>query len=255
MTEPQQESGGTTGTGRESLWAIVGRMGPAAYLAAAWTLMPALLGFTLLANMGPVSAWLEARGSLGLPIYIGVFILSAGLGLLPTYAQATLGGFAFGVIGGFWAALAGFTGASLVGYFVARLVARHKVEAEIERHRKAKAVRDALVGSGVWRTLGIVTLVRIPPNSPFALTNLALSAAETRVLPFVVGTAVGMAPRTLAAAVIGSQISDWANAERPFWLMATGIATTLLVAAIIAVIAQRAIESVTRTPASERAPD
>ena len=231
---------------RETLWTIIGRMGPAAYLAAAWTFMPALLGFTLLANMGPVSGWLESQGSLGMPIYIAAFVLSAGLGLLPTYAQATLGGFAFGVVGGFGAALAGFTGASLVGYAVARLVARARVEAEIERHRKAKAVRDALVGSGWWRTLGIVTLVRVPPNSPFALTNLALSAAETRVVPFVAGTAIGMAPRTLAAAVIGSQISDWATAKKPLWLVATGVVVTLLVAGVIAIIAQRAIEKVTR---------
>lgn len=230
-------------------------MGPAAYLAVAWALVPAILGITLLANMGPISGWLADQGSLAMPIYIAAFVITAGLGFLPTYAQATLAGFAFGVLGGFWAALAGFTGAAAVGYLIARTVASHKVEAEIERHPKALAVRNALVGSGWSRTLGIVTLVRVPPNSPFALTNLALSAAETRFVPFLVGTAVGMAPRTFAAVYIGSEISDWANAKKPLWLVATGIATTLLVAAIIAIIAQRAIEAVTKAPATETAPD
>ena len=60
--------------------------GPAGFLAIAWTVLPAILGFTLLANLGPVSEWLNDQGDLGILIYVAAFAISAGFGFLPTYA-------------------------------------------------------------------------------------------------------------------------------------------------------------------------
>jgi uncharacterized membrane protein YdjX (TVP38/TMEM64 family) len=230
----------------EALGATIKRMGPAAWLAFAWTVLPGLLSVPLWIRMPVVADWFRghAPGSLGL----------AGFGLLPTVAQAVLAGFAFGIHVGLAAALTGFVGASLVGYALARRAAQHRVEAEIERRPRFKAVRDALVGGSFWKTVGIVALVRTPPNSPFALTNWLLAATETKLLPAILGTAIGMTPRTLAAVAIGAKVSSLSQRpETPRWLIAAGIASVIVVIIVIGWIANRALDRLTR--ASTPTPD
>jgi uncharacterized membrane protein YdjX (TVP38/TMEM64 family) len=56
-----------------------------------------------------------------------------------------------------------------------------------------------------WRTMGIVALLRFPPTSPFAFTNLVLAASGVRFLHMLVGSIVGMLPRTALAVWIGAQ--------------------------------------------------
>ena len=160
-----------------------------------------------------------------------------------------LGGWVFGFTIGFPAALIGFTGASLLGYAVSRLVSRDRVEQVIAENLKATAVRNALVGRGFWHTLGVVTLLRVPPNSPFAITNLVMAASGVRLLPYTLGTMLGMAPRTALvvsfAAAAGSQAKD----IQTFVAKGPGIAVfigglVLLIAAltIIALMANKAVE-------------
>jgi len=50
----------------------------------------------------------------------------------------------------------------------------------------------------------LVALLRLPPNSPFAIANLAMASTGVRLLPFMAGTAIGMTPRTIAAAGIAA---------------------------------------------------
>ena len=108
-----------------------------------------VLGFTLLAQIGRLSDWLREDPAIGLAAYIAVFAFSAGLGLLPTYAQAILGGWVFGLAVGMPAALTGCGAGALIGYMVARGVSRDRVEKEIEAHPKLLAVRKALIQRGV----------------------------------------------------------------------------------------------------------
>ena len=230
----------------KSVWS---RLGPARWLAIAWATLPAIAGITLLGSIGVVSDWLLARPEVGLTIYIAVFVLSAGLGLLPTYAQAILGGWVFGFAYGWPAALAGFTGAALVGYLVARTVSRDRVERVVADNPKAHAIRDSLVGGGFWRTLGIVTLLRVPPNSPFALTNLAMASTGVAVAPFAIGTLLGMAPRTAAAIYLGAagaaegarDIQDLAANGTGWGFKLATFAAMLVVLAIVSAIAKRAL--------------
>src|SRR5690606_5398410 len=104
------------------------QLGPVGLLGLLWTAMPAVAGTLLLVYVGDVSGWLRDLAGFGLLVYIGVFIISGGCGFLPTYAQAIVGGWVFGVAGGLPAALAGFTGASVLGFFIARRVSRDRVE-------------------------------------------------------------------------------------------------------------------------------
>ncbi|MEZ6242506.1 MAG: VTT domain-containing protein [Phycisphaerales bacterium] len=231
---------------RESVGEVVRRLGPAAVLGVLWMALPLVLGLTVFIGFRQeVADWLREQGDVtGVAVYIGAFMLAAGLGLLPTWTQAVIGGYAFGMWGGFGAAWAGFTLAAIVGYVVAKLVAGDRVEREIEAHAKAKAVRDALVGKSWIRTVGIVALVRAPFNSPFSLMNLALYAAETKFSAYVIGTALGMAPRTLVYTWIGSQVSDFDNVSQPRWVIITGVVSVVVVVMIVAQISNKALEKI-----------
>ena len=88
-------------------------------LAAAWAVVPALFGFWLLAEIGWVSdqyARIEIERGLFMAVgaYAVLFGITAGLGLLPTYAQAFLGGWAFGAVYGTIGAMLGILLLSLI---------------------------------------------------------------------------------------------------------------------------------------------
>ncbi len=232
------------------------RLGAAAWLGVAWAAMPALGGFVLLYNIRDVSAWLVDLGDAGVALYAGVFIVAAGLGLLPTYAQAFLGGWAFGPVVGTLAALVGFVGAACLGRPIATRIGQDRVDAELERNTRARAVRDALVGSGPAKTLGIVTLVRVPPNSPFSLTNLVLSTTRVPWWIYIIGTAVGMLPRTAlvvwVASHVGGELTKEAMKEaRPPWMLWVSVIAAIAVLAILAHIGNKAIEKVTAQDEAE----
>lgn|GEM_PF-442084 len=233
--------------GRDRLlaaWASLRRLGPAAILGAAWTAMPAVNGTLLLLFMPTVAEWLQINPGLGLLLYVVIFVFSAGFGMLPTYAQAILAGFVFGVWVGVPAALAGFTGAAVVGHVVAKTVSRDRVRAEIARSPKAEAVREALLTGSPLKRVGIVALLRLPPNSPFALTNLVLAASGAKLPAFTLGTSIGMIPRTAAAVVIGTQVDTIIDAERPWWLGMLGIIATVIVLIVLGLIANKALRKV-----------
>ncbi|MEM9372384.1 MAG: VTT domain-containing protein [Planctomycetota bacterium] len=249
-TDPQDSA--SPGESDASFMAVFGRLGLAGWLALAWAFVPAVAGITLLTRMKPVSEKIiELAGQGGADLWksVGVYVLGfvvlSGIGVLPTFAISVLGGYAFGPVVGFAAALAGFGGASVVGYFIARLIAREKVEQEIQRHEKARVVRNALVRSGFARTLLIVTLVRVPPNSPFALMNGTLATTGVRLPAYIIGTLAGMAPRTFAYVLIGQQVTDWSDARTPRWMIVAGIAVTIVVLMIVGSIANRALQRVT----------
>lgn len=234
---------------KEGLVRFFKRLGPAGLLAIAWTAMPPLGGFLLLAFIGDISAWLETHQAWGVVIYAVLFMFSAGFGALPTYSQALLGGWAFGPVVGFLAAWAGFIGASLIGYTIARTISKRRVEKMIEENAKAKAVRDALIGHGMVRTTAIVTLIRVPPNSPFALTNLAMAASGVRLVPYVIGTALGMAPRTFAAVWLASEGAKRGDNlvdlfKRDKLEIVIALAVTFAVLGVIGYIAKRALQKV-----------
>jgi uncharacterized membrane protein YdjX (TVP38/TMEM64 family) len=216
-------------------------------------------------------------------IYAAAFALCTGLALLPTYAQSGLAGYTFGLVHGSAASIAGFVGGSLIGYAIARRVSGERVVRLAEENPKFAAIRRALVGEDAgspeggrggsdrphhfWRTLGLVALLRVPPNSPFALMNLAMASLRVPKWPFVIGTAIGMAPRTILAAAVGSWIAgprgtsqgpseidperlghftkEMASAT-PTWVWPTGLGVTLLVLVVLGMLANRVLKRMGR---------
>lgn len=251
------ESGVTTPSAGEAPAASAGeiakRLGPVAFLGVWSAAIPPLGSVALFYFMDDIGLWLRSHESLGVVLYAAGFAVLAGLALLPTYASAILGGWAFGMGLGYPAALAGFLGGSLIGYAVAKPTAGERVINLIDERPKWKVVRKALLESGFGRMLLIITLLRLPPNSPFAITNLVLASVRVPLGAYVIGTLVGMAPRTGIVLYLAAQISqkfsehakDAAKADKPWWYIVAGVVLSILALVVIGFIANRALEKVT----------
>lgn len=236
------------GAGRPLDWSsLAQRLGPAGPLAVAAAVLPAIGGFLLLGFMGSVADWLHSHAEWGVFVYLVGFALLSGLALLPTWSQAILGGFAFGFASGFPAALGGFLGGSLLGYFIARRAAGDRVVGLIQEQPRWAVVYDALLGSGAARSLLIVTLLRLPPNSPFAMTNLVMAATRVPLAVYAVGTILGLAPRTGIAVLAGQSMQVFNPREAMSWVwIVAGVALMLVALGVIGAIANRALARVAR---------
>lgn len=201
-----------------------------------WSTAPGILGFVALGFIASLNDWIREFGSNAFLVYVLLFAVCSGLGLLPTYAMSLIGGWIFGESEGIAGALLGFVGGALIGYLVSRLAAGDGYRTWLDAKPKARVVREALVESGFWRSLFVVTLLRFPPSSPFAFTNLALAAGGARFVPYIVGTAIGMTPRTVVAVVIAAQAA--AAGEQDFMALfakrrlETIVGAVLLIAAL-----------------------
>ena len=234
-----------------SVWEIVKRLGPAGILGIFAAVAPVAGSVLLFVYVSAVAEWLRSLGDAGWMVYAACFALLSGLSLMPTYAQAALGGYVFGIQVGSLAAMTGFLGGGLVGYEIARLASGDRVEKLLREHPKWQAVRDSLTGQGFWRTLGIVTLIRLPPNSPFAVTNLVLAAVKVPRHTYLLGTLIGMAPRTIATVVIGAGLHEFTKEavekSAPQWLWYTGIGVMVAVVYIVGTIADKALQKATKS--------
>lgn len=254
MSEPDQTSS-TPKSAEPSLREVLNsvsttlrRLGPASFLALATAILP-LVGLVSLIFYGEsLGLWLREQHTTGMAIYLAGFIVLSGLALVPTHASAILGGWAFGFATGLPLALAGFVGGSIVSYAVARPTASSRVESLIAEKPKWKAVHDALVRGSPWRVLAIVTLVRIPATA-FAATNLVLASVRVPIHLYIIGTLVGMFPRTLIVIAVAAKASDLAKAKAtPTWAYVVGAAVTVGVLWVLGMIANKAIAKVTSSP-------
>lgn len=219
-------------------------------LAAAWIITPIVLGITLLTQVGPASNWLHAHPDIAVATCIAVLAFTTGFGLLPPYVQSIIAGWAFGAVMGTAAVLIGLLGGATIGFFVARMLSGDALMRMISANPRAKAIHHALVEAKQRRTFLLILLLRLPPNSPFALFNLAMGAARVRYGPMIAATAIGMLPRTAflcsaaaAAAATGAQdIQDLVRRQSWPWLI-VGVASFIAALLIIRVLAMRALRA------------
>src|SRR5262249_2589846 len=120
---------------------------------------------------------------------------------LPRTVFTVAAGVLFGAVWGLVLTIAGTTLAALAAYGLVRwvggsFVARHE-------HRPGYAwVRERLDHSGLLA----MGSPRLLPLVPFALLNYAAGVAKVRVLPYIVGTVLGVLPGTVAVVVLGDAV-------------------------------------------------
>lgn len=216
------------------------------------TVAPPLSGVLLLGTLNHVGPWLRAHQEWGALLYVAGFAVFGGLALLPTHAPSVLAGWAFGVAAGVPLALGGFLGASLLGYALARRISGDRLAALLAQHSTWSAVYDALVRSGFWKGVLIVFLLRLPPNSPFAASNLAMAGLRVPFVPYGLGTLLGLAPKTSAMVVAGAGLSvlDLSNRTQTGWF-AAGLALTFVALGTLGVLSRAALRRVEREAAEQ----
>jgi uncharacterized membrane protein YdjX (TVP38/TMEM64 family) len=198
------------------------------------TLLAAALpvaGVTLLAWHGrEVAAWIEAASFVQKTLLLlGGGALLAGLSLMPTHAVSLACGYAFGLWLGPAAAWIAISVATILGFVIGQLAAGANFAADLRRQPRWQGVADALLDRSRWRTAWLIGLLRLSPLAPFAATNVALAALRMPWLPYLVGSAFGLAPRVIVVALFGASLAelDWSRPQSPLLLIAGGIATLI----------------------------
>lgn len=247
---------GVTGRGMwqwlVSFYRGMGRLGPAGVLAAIASFSPLIGGFVILGLVQKLAPSIRGLGAAGAILYVGAFWLLGGLPFVPTYAWSGLGGWTFGILNGFSLAMLAFAGAAYIGYAFTDWLGAERAVRTIDEHAKWQAVRQALVGRGFWRTLWIVALLRLPPTSPFSFMSYAMAIARVPIAAYMIGTLVGLAPRTFAVVFTFANLEllDFEHPQQA-WLRIAGIVATLVVVYVITRIGQNAIRQITQRSHAE----
>ena len=158
----------------------------------------------------------DAAGAWGPVLFFAVY---AGLALIPC-PKAVLtvaGGALFGLWVGTGLALAGALVGAVISFGIGRLLGRDAVDRLI-RGRLARV--DALLAD---HSLSAVLILRLVPLVPFIAINYASGLSGVRFRPYVLGSALGMVPGSLAYAALGAYGTD------PWGLAAAGSALIILV--------------------------
>ena len=219
-------------------------------LLALWSIVPVFMGAYLLSQIATLTDWFRADGLRGPVTFALGYAVCCGAGLLPTYAPSIAAGWIFGPFVGFPVCVAGYVGGSSLGFVLSRLAARGgQLAAWIDRRPRAGVIRRALVEERAGRTALLVGLLRLSPSCPFSATNLAMAGAGVRYPLFMLGTVLGMAPRTLAAVIVSHMAAqqgakDLVQLATQQGVVAVAIGLVLLVGslALIGHIAKVALE-------------
>ena len=139
---------------------------------------------------------LDALGVLGW----GVFLLGTGFLTAvgcPRQLPSFLGGYVYGVLGGTILATLGTVLGSAISFLYARFLGRSIIRRRFG-HR-IERFESFLAG----RTFSMTLIIRLMPVGNNLITNLAAGLTRIKILPFLLGSAVGFMPQSLIFALVG----------------------------------------------------
>lgn len=217
-----------------------------AFLSAAAAVVPIAISTMLLPIAPAAGNWLRDNWEIGAGVYVVFVWLVCGFALLPTNVIGILCGWAFGFPLGITLHIIGIVGASLISNFVLAPLAGNNFQEFLENHEKAKVLYKALLRKNFKRTTLIITLLRLSPAMPFALTNLLMAAARVPLSSFLIGTFIGMLPRSAAVVFFGAGVSVLDFSE-PFniWLIVFGWIMTIISVIVISYFSKKALAKMT----------
>ncbi len=242
---------------KQGVWAHVvrfyramGKLGPAGWLTAVASVSPPIGGFVILGFVWKLGPWIGAHGTTGAVLFAVAFWFLGGFALVPTYAYSGLAGWSFGIWTGFMLCMIAYAGAAIVAYWLVGWLAGDRMVKMIEASPKWKAVIDALVGRGFWRTVWVIAVVRAPPTSPFSFVSYLMGMVRIPLGTYVFATLLGLAPRTLGTIIMFAnaralQDEFDRDMQQAAWLKIGGIVLSLLAVVVVTVIAQNALKKVT----------
>lgn len=232
-------------TPRTTWWArirsIVRGLGPAGplFLVAAGGPLLGMLCLTATST-----TWLPWFGD-GLDSVLTFWVIGAvmaGLCLVPTQVVSLVAGYLFGAGIGSVVGLLVVLVAAIIGFQLWSRVVGTRVLEAIGKEPRAYLVHRALLGRSTARTIWLIALLRLSPVMPFAGTNLLMASFGVRGPVFLVATVLGVGPRLVAVALLGSELSEFQwDATGSRWPTVVAIVATLLFIVVISRIAKNAL--------------
>lgn len=213
--------------------------------------LPALGAVGLTGPLREGAEWLRSESGWTLPAFVLGASVASGLAVMPTHAVSLAAGYVYGLAGGMAAAMAAVFGATIVGYLAARRLSSHQLRAWIDRSPRGRTLAASLVDARGGRALLAVTLVRLPPQVPFALANVLAAMLRMRPTTFLAGTMLGMAPRVALLVWLGSELAAWDQAATPASWLAFAATASIIGLAGLGVIAWRVLAAATPRPSPD----
>lgn len=221
----------------------LGRLTPMAIVS---TFLP-MLGSSLLIVFGyPIGNWMRANQESGSVVFVLGVLIFCGFAIIPTNLIGILSGWAFGFTLGLLLLMSGVVGAAAISFFLNRSISAGKLTSLTSNHRRADAIHKALVNEGFWKTSLVITLIRASVAMPFAFTNFCLAAAHVPIRSYVIGTALGMLPRSASMVFVGAGLSELTlEGSSNRWLVGGSIAATIALLIVISILSRNALMRIT----------
>jgi uncharacterized membrane protein YdjX (TVP38/TMEM64 family) len=180
------------------------------------------------------------------PLLFVLLYVGAAVVLAPAFFLTLAAGAMFGVWrGSALVFLAASLGASAV-YALAHPLAASGWMARVTRDPRVAAVRNAVVGEGVW----VMFLLRLSPLVPYNVLNYALALSGVRYSHFVIAL-FGMIPAIVMYTYYGKVVGDVAalaagvsppRGPEYYILVVVGLVAVIASATMVARAARRAVE-------------
>ena len=105
-------------------------------------------------------------------------------------------------------------------------------------------------------------LLRLSPNSPFALMNLVMGAARTPAFPYLLGTGLGIVPRTAIAATIAAAAASDGSRDiidvvrsQGWGMFILGVGVLIMSFVIVGAVGKHALRRLTQVPSRTSSED
>lgn len=208
--------------------ATLRRLVPFGLLLVASAALPLVGSVLLLAFTPAIEPHLRDAGFAVLAVFALATAVLCGLALMNTQVLALFAGYALGLWTGLATVYVGIVGAAVLSFAIARRISGPAFLAVIEASPRAAAVHAALV-CDPRGALTTTALLRLSPVVPFALIGVVLAAARVRTSAFLVGTALGVVPRTALVAFAGSELAAFDPEAGPAGAVKLGLAVAATV--------------------------
>lgn len=168
-------------------------------------------------------------GSWAAIAYIGLFTLLPAF-FFPVAVLALAGGLLFGL---WWGSIYTFIGAILnctLMFLLARYAGREQVEALMQKKltpQWQQRLRDLNSGGGFM----LLVILRLIPAVPYNLINYAFGLTAMPWRTYIIGSAIGIIPGTLAFINIGDKALDVTSPD--FWIAVGLLAALLLITGLL----------------------
>lgn len=152
-------------------------------------------------DLDTIRGLVESAGWIGPVAYVAAYAVLT-VALVPGAVLTAAGGLLFGVALGSALSVVGATLGAVVAFAVARTVGRTAVDRLVSGR---VATVDRWIGE---RGLLAVLTLRLVPLVPFSVANYAAGVTAVRTRDYLIGTAVGIIPGTVAYTVLGARATD-----------------------------------------------